>query len=380
MKQKDINPLEALQRIKLMMEYDMSKTLSENKIVINEQNTVEIKDIAKIAKDIDYWLSGDVNTKYLEKVKNELTNKIFGKVTKDGECAFSKLNTYFLKLKDVDITSLHTWRIAWRMMPNDMFKRGESIIGRIERSQESNEPEFEEYKKELLDLINNEINTFCKSSSTPNVEWKICVEELIKSGKGVVKNTTTGGKTVVVKSWSPEYPDGVNLYPNNRVLNRSTKEKGTWGCQYYYGVNIADKDSRKRAFISVSDVGGIVIVWDLKDGGGGGGGGGGQSKYKYCPGPRFEIYCINEKIRQLQGCIGATPDSYYGPKTLAKLRTRISGIDNRQNNYIDSSEIDEICSGNTPPPPPPPVTPTPTSPPDNKGESTEFYYVDPNQL
>jgi len=41
MKQKDINPLEALQKIKLMMEYDMSKTLSENKTNIDEQSTTK---------------------------------------------------------------------------------------------------------------------------------------------------------------------------------------------------------------------------------------------------------------------------------------------------------------------------------------------------
>ena len=37
MKQPEYSPLEALERIKLMMKYDMSKTLNENKEVISEQ-------------------------------------------------------------------------------------------------------------------------------------------------------------------------------------------------------------------------------------------------------------------------------------------------------------------------------------------------------
>jgi hypothetical protein len=36
MKQPEYSPLEALERIKLMMKYDMSKTLNENKEVIKE--------------------------------------------------------------------------------------------------------------------------------------------------------------------------------------------------------------------------------------------------------------------------------------------------------------------------------------------------------
>ena len=39
MKQPEYSPLEALERIKLMMKYDMSKTLNENKEVISEQYT-----------------------------------------------------------------------------------------------------------------------------------------------------------------------------------------------------------------------------------------------------------------------------------------------------------------------------------------------------
>jgi hypothetical protein len=39
MKQPEYSPLEALERIKLMMKYDMSKTLNENKEVISEQPT-----------------------------------------------------------------------------------------------------------------------------------------------------------------------------------------------------------------------------------------------------------------------------------------------------------------------------------------------------
>jgi hypothetical protein len=42
-------------------------------------------------------------------------------------------------------------------------------------------------------------------------------------------------------------------------------------------------------------------------------------KYRYCPDFPFTKSCKNEKIREIQKCIGTVPDGFYGPKTEQKL-------------------------------------------------------------
>lgn len=68
----------------------------------------------------------------------------------------------------------------------------------------------------------------------------------------------------------------------------------------------------------------LTITWDSTDGGeeGGEGGGGavGVIKYKPCSDFPFEMGCINDKIKELQGCLNKQGsvlkiDGYYGPKT-----------------------------------------------------------------
>ena len=54
MKQPEYSPLEALERIKLMMKYDMSKTLNENKQVIKEP----INEILQLIPITLPWLIG----------------------------------------------------------------------------------------------------------------------------------------------------------------------------------------------------------------------------------------------------------------------------------------------------------------------------------
>jgi len=41
--------------------------------------------------------------------------------------------------------------------------------------------------------------------------------------------------------------------------------------------------------------------------------------YTYCPDFPFTKFCKNEKISEIQKCIGAVPDRFYGPKTERKL-------------------------------------------------------------
>jgi hypothetical protein len=66
-----------------------------------------------------------------------------------------------------------------------------------------------------------------------------------------------------------------------------------------------------------------------------------QQSYTYCEGPEFNLYCKNKKIKQLQACLGMEPKyqtGNFGPITSRNL-TNIGYKDNK----ITSDQIDIIC-------------------------------------
>jgi hypothetical protein len=66
-----------------------------------------------------------------------------------------------------------------------------------------------------------------------------------------------------------------------------------------------------------------------------------QQSYTYCKGPEFNLYCKNEKIKQLQACLGMDlkyQTGNFGPITSRNL-TNIGYKDNK----ITSDQIDRIC-------------------------------------
>jgi len=69
------------------------------------------------------------------------------------------------------------------------------------------------------------------------------------------------------------------------------------------------------------------------------------SQYKSCP-ETFPIakFCKNETIRKVQGCLGITADSLFGPKTQAALEAK--GVDGTS---ITQQTVDKVCGGDTEP-------------------------------
>lgn len=47
-----------------------------------------------------------------------------------------------------------------------------------------------------------------------------------------------------------------------------------------------------------------------------------DGKYRDCPDLPFTKYCKNPKLKEIQECIGAKPDGYYGPETETKLKEK----------------------------------------------------------
>jgi hypothetical protein len=162
MVQPKYNPEEALQRIKLMMEYDSSKTLNENKKTIFEQ--VGPNEAAEIAQDIRTELFGDVQSVDLEDIREILKTRVFGKTYEDGGCLLDKVMSYFSKARRRWSDLFTTTTLISGMI---RLSGSNELIATINSSRERDEPQFEDIKKKLLDAINSESNGFCKNPKPP---------------------------------------------------------------------------------------------------------------------------------------------------------------------------------------------------------------------
>jgi hypothetical protein len=144
---------ESLKRVLLMMNYDNKKTLSENREIIFEQTS--FGEAAQIAKDLVNLLVGDVRTSHLNEIEIILKDRVLGKTLTDGTCLLNKVSEY---LKNTKTNRWFTWGV---FVPSDYKSRG--LRDAILASKEKSEPQFEDVKKDLIKLIDNEINGFCKS-------------------------------------------------------------------------------------------------------------------------------------------------------------------------------------------------------------------------
>jgi len=83
----------------------------------------------------------------------------------------------------------------------------------------------------------------------------------------------------------------------------------------------------------------LTIVWDDVEGGGGSKG----SKYKPCDEFPLKMYCISDKIKDVQRCMNPTAmlkvDGYFGPKTLKAMRDNSLFADNKSDDSIITKAI-----------------------------------------
>ena len=151
---------EALNRVLLMMKYDSKKTLTENKIVLVEQSTLSSNEIGDIARKIYSQFLGDVQSTDLNDVREILNNEVFGKTYEKGECVLEKLNKYIKGIKGGQWHDYYT-SLGSFSRPSEL-----DLVSHIKNSEESNEPEFNDIKDDLLTLIDKEFKGFCKTKKT----------------------------------------------------------------------------------------------------------------------------------------------------------------------------------------------------------------------
>jgi len=179
MVQPKYSPEEALQRVKLMMGYDLKKSLRENikstGVILNEQDGSGVgpEEAVNIAYEIYSEMAGDVESEDLNDVIEILKSKVIGKTWDEGGCLLNKVIEYYKTQ-----SGKASW--SWGGMTTG------NLIKDITDSKEQGEAQFEDVKKRLLGLINTELAGFCKTGAkkdeTKKDETK--KDEKVKTGGG----------------------------------------------------------------------------------------------------------------------------------------------------------------------------------------------------
>jgi len=165
MVQPKYSPEDALQRVKLMMGYDLKKSLRENikstGAILNEQDGSGVgpEEAVNIAYEIYSEMAGDVESEDLNDVINILKSKVIGQTWDEGGCLLSKVIEYY---KTQSGKSSWSWG---GMTTGDLIKD-------ITNSKEAGEAQFNDVKKRLLSLINTELAGFCKTGAKKDDDKK----------------------------------------------------------------------------------------------------------------------------------------------------------------------------------------------------------------
>lgn len=347
MAQTNINPKEVLERAKLMMSYDSSKTLSENVAKV------------KVIKEDDI----DTDTeKAIQKVLNDACSKTDDVITLDAAAIATAFNRAF-NYQTMGFMG-GTNDTLWRQQAEIMKKGNISDLCSIKN--EFEELGFGNFAQRLVDELDDEelaelMETFAKmayrtkTQSTPNAS-----------------STEQKNINEFMKKFNCVFYTNSNVemgvgYDRNRYTY--IKVRGNSGGTYllYYSGNLKKFDHSKNKWVDSGktlrcDGKQVVVeskqkkrlVEDFDDSsllkpkptptrtGGGGGGGGNTSKFKNCEAVEFQTYgCRSTHISRVQACLGFTGkdvDGKWGNNTNNKLKDLgfASGF--------DKDDVELVCS------------------------------------
>ena len=322
------SPQEALEKIKLGMKYDLSKTLNENKKSVSKQivseqtagcqNTMEkseVTEFATIAGNATYQLRTTVARMFnqqesadeiLDSVKQIKGKNVIDPTT--GECVPAK--SLFEK----------RWKVA---------NKGKYAITNAILHPFSNDDRltFSQTLKMLID------SDYYKKSSYADTQDVI---DSLKQSLKLYNEGTTPVPPTPAPSESERQKSVNNTYCNNLKDNviQYGRDKGkTWDFWVNkYKVTAQEIEIAKNSCGKVNQGGGKT----------GGGGGGRRSKYKQCSETLpIAMFCKNSTIARVQGCIGVKQDGAFGPLTSKALVAK--GADGSS---ITQATIDKVCNAN----------------------------------
>lgn len=342
MKQPKYSPQEALNRVKLMMGYDTSKTLTENKSSIKLINEDSI----------------DTDTeKSVKKMLDACRSRAEGEGTLDAASIASNFNRAF-NYQTLGFLG-GTDDSLWRAQANIMRKGNLDDLCNIKT--EFEELGYGEFAQKLVDELDDEelaelmdtfsamnyrtkkesklrvdsteqknINQFkakfrCVFDSDSNVDQKVYINA---NRYTYIKVRGTSGRVYqlfydgAVKDWNgTKWVDtGKSLTCEGRqvVVESETKRL----------VEDFDDSSLRVKKPSPTPTGGTPVPPVPR-----------VSKYKPCTGT-YKYLCSAKPIETVQACLGMTPDGKYGPKTQEKLKSL--GYES-----FTDADIDKICGKKT---------------------------------
>ncbi len=318
MVQPKYSPEEALERVKLMMKYDMSKTLNENKQTISEQYTAPaVASTAVGAGAGAAAVAASTSTAGASVIVPVMSALGVGATAAGaivgGAAGLAVLPlVYWIATKD---TGKNKVKKMFEMCSSDATK-----IAKLPRK--LTDKDFRDMSDNVEDAIND--TTFGIKGGTDE-------EKLFAQFKRL-QDGTASDFCAFVKYYN-SHSDSGNLFDD---LDGDIDAEDEWK-QIYRPIRNCVEDS----LLTIKD----EVEEDCKSNpnqskckavvNNNKSGGGSVSKYKDCSGT-YTYLCKAKPIETVQACLGLVPDGKYGPKTQAKLKSM--GYES-----FKDSDINKIC-------------------------------------
>lgn len=323
MVQPKYSPEEALERVKLMMKYDTSKTLNENKKTIKEQYEAPTAAAGVAGAGVGAALGAKTAVLGTTAASAAGASGAVGAVSGalgvgaatagaivGGAAALAVLPlVYWLVTKD---TGANKVKKMFEMCSTESAK-----IAKLQRKMQ--DTELRSITDDIEDAIIND--SFGFQGGTDE-------EKLFGAFKKLEAGTASDFCALV--AYYNRNSDSGDLFDD---LDSDIDAESEWK-QIYRPIRNCVEDSLL----------GLQDEAPTTDGGNTGGGGGGGSTgggYKDCAGS-YTKGCKAEAIKKVQGCLGLVADGKFGPKTEAALKAK--GF----SSFTDA-EVDKICNKPTTP-------------------------------
>jgi hypothetical protein len=323
MVQPKYSPEEALERVKLMMKYDTSKTLNENKETIKEQYEAPTAAAGVAGAGVGAALGAKTAVLGTTAASAAGASGAVGAVSGalgvgaaaagaivGGAAALAVLPlVYWLVTKD---TGANKVKKMFEMCSTESAK-----IAKLQRKMQ--DTELRSITDDIEDAIIND--SFGFQGGTDE-------EKLFGAFKKLEAGTASDFCALV--AYYNRNSDSGDLFDD---LDSDIDAESEWK-QIYRPIRNCVEDSLL----------GLQDEAPTTDGGNTGGGGGGGSTgggYKDCAGS-YTKGCKSEAIKKVQGCLGLVADGKFGPKTEAALKAK--GF----SSFTDA-EVDKICNKPTTP-------------------------------
>jgi hypothetical protein len=310
------SPEEALQRAKLMMKYDTSKTLNENKESIEEQYVAPTTAAGVTGAGVGAGLAAKTALLGTAATSTAAGTGAVGAVSAalgvggaaagaiiGGAAALAVLPlVYWLVTKD---TGANKVKKMFEMCSSDAAK-----IAKLPRKLQ--DTDLRSISDDIEDAIINDSFGFQGGTD----------EEKLFSAFKQLESGTASDFCALIQYYNKNSESG-DLFDD---LDSDIDAESEWK-QIFRPIRNCVEDS----LLSLKDEGG-----EKKDEGGKKDGGGSTGGYKSCSGA-YSKGCQAEAIKKVQGCLGLVQDGKFGPKTEAALKAK--GF----SSFTDA-EVDKICA------------------------------------